>query len=290
MGNIPDDSVICKCLNFIDIKDDEFLFDYRRPKLKLSRLIKLHLDAQLNRRTDLRNISDALRSNLKLQEVLDLESISHSQVNRATNDMPLEVTQALFLLVNSRLQKALGPSTGIPEIGKLRIVDSTQLALPEIAGKWAQFRGQSNAVKIHTQVVVNDLDTLYPDKIICSSRGVSDHEVALDLVVDDDAIHVLDRGYIVYAHYKQWSERDIRFVARIQKKNKTTIHFERDVEKVRGVLRDADVTVTYKEEGRDVEVPLRLVEFTDDKDRFYRVLTNVWDLSSEKICEIYRHR
>jgi hypothetical protein len=117
----------------------------------------------------------------------------------------------------------------MPGIGKLRITDSTQLALPEIAGKWAYFKGQSNAAKVHTQVVVNDLDTLYSDRVICSTRGVADQEVALEFVIDDDAIHVLDRGYIVYAHYKQWNDQGLHFVARIQKRNKTTIHFERDV-------------------------------------------------------------
>ncbi|MNI26367.1 Transposase DDE domain protein [compost metagenome] len=32
------------------------------------------------------------------------------------------------------------------------------------------------------------------------------------------------------------------------------------------------------------------MEFSDDKDNFYRVLTNVDELSAEQISEIYRHR
>ncbi|CAH8246445.1 transposase [Paenibacillus melissococcoides] len=57
------------------------------------------------------------------------------------------------------------------------------------------------------------------------------------------------------------------------------------------VLRDADVIVSYKdEEGHVIEVQLRLVEYTDEKNRQYRVLTNVWDKSAAQICEIYRCR
>ncbi|MGY4691618.1 hypothetical protein [Salibacterium sp. K-3] len=36
--------------------------------------------------------------------------------------------------------------------------------------------------------------------------------------------------------------------------------------------------------------PLRLVEFSDDEGRFYRVVTNRWDLEAEVIAELYKCR
>ncbi|MBG9793202.1 hypothetical protein ABD76_12135 [Paenibacillus dendritiformis] len=115
--------------------------------------------------------------------------------------------------------------------------------------------------------------------------------MVLDLVIDGDAIHVLDRGYITYRHYKQWLDHNLSFVARIQKSSKTAIICEREVDETTPVLRDADVIVSYKdEEGQVIEVQLRLVEYTDEKNRQYRVLTNVWDKSAAQFCEIYQCR
>jgi hypothetical protein len=41
---------------------------------------------------------------------------------------------------------------------------------------------------------------------------------------------------------------------------------------------------------QDQTVVLRLVEYKDEKDRCYRVITNRWDLSAQEISEIYRDR
>ena len=39
-----------------------------------------------------------------------------------------------------------------------------------------------------------------------------------------------------------------------------------------------------------MEQPLRLVEFTDEEGKEYRVVTNRWDLKAEEVPELYRHR
>ncbi|WCF06603.1 IS4 family transposase [Paenibacillus thiaminolyticus] len=289
MGNIPDQTVICKCLNLIELSDNQFpIFNYRR-KFTLVRAVKLLIDAQLNQRTDLEDICNALRANEDLQQALNLESISSSQLVRTLRALPLPVLQQVWLEVTQRLQQVY-PKQGIPGIGKLSIVDSTILTLPDVAGKWAYCSKHSNGVKIHIKLVVCDPDTVYPENIVCSTQGVGDKEVALDLVIDKDAIHVLDRGYITYRHYKQWLDQNLHFVARIQKSSKTKVICEREVDETTPVSRDADVIVSYKDEGHVIEAQLRLVEYTDEKNRQYRVLTNVWDKSAAQICEIYRRR
>ncbi|MBA9088446.1 IS4 transposase [Fontibacillus solani] len=119
---------------------------------------------------------------------------------------------------------------------------------------------------------------------------MADSEVVMEMVVDDDSIYVMDRGYIAYRNYQAWTEQNRHFVARIQKRNRTELLRERPVPPNSKVSRDADVKVSYTEQGQKVDIELRLVEFSDDKDNFYRVLTNVDELSAEQISEIYRHR
>lgn len=291
MGNVPDQSVICKCLDYIDLSDDDFpLFNYRR-KFTLVKAVKLLVEAQLTQRCDLEDISNHLAANPSLQQDIGLISISASQINRTLIALPLPELQGLWLRLISKRKQAY-PAQDVAGIGKLRIIDATVLSLPEMAGKWAYSSKTSNGVKIHTNVVLASPGISYSDQIICSTVAVADKEVALELVVDPEAIHVMDRGYIVYSQYKYWLDNQIRFVARIQKNSRTVVREERDVSGFSSILRDADVTVSYqdKETKEQIHVSLRLVEYTDDKGRLYRILTNVWDRTAEQISEIYRQR
>lgn len=57
MGNVPDQTVICKCLDYMDLSDDHFpLFNYRR-RFTFVKAVKLLVEAQLSQRSDLEAIS-----------------------------------------------------------------------------------------------------------------------------------------------------------------------------------------------------------------------------------------
>jgi hypothetical protein len=288
MGNIPSQTVICKYLDLLGLPKNFPLFDYRRT-LTFYKAVSLYIDAILNKRPDGDSISLALKANQEMQRTLDLKTISASQVNRTLAELPRELLETIWHNLHERLQQCY-PREGIADLGKLIAVDSSTLKLSDYEGKWAHLSKSGNGVKFHTKVVVEQGLT-YTDGFICSTRAVDDSEVALELVVDPDAIHILDRGYIVYSHYNQWKEKGIRFVARIQKRNKTMIVETREIDPNSSVLCDADVIVTYKNEQKEVvEVKLRLVEYTDEKGRLYRVLTDVWNLSAQQISEVYRYR
>ena len=291
MGNIAKDQVICKCLDLLDLGDSrDKTLDFRAQKLTVAKLVKLIIEAELRQHDSLGVIAEHLRSSDSFQHFVDLESISKSQISRKIRALPYTYSQSLFLGAIQKLQLLTKDRKGIPELGRLRIIDSSEFILPAVAGQWAYCSKTKNAVKMHTRLVVTDGDTVFPERIIASTADVADSEVVMDLVVADDAIYVMDRGYIVYKNYKTWTEQNARFVARIKKCNKTTIVQERPVAESSKVSRDADVIVTFKENGETAEAHLRLVEFNDDKGNFYRVLTNVYELSAEQISEIYRHR
>ncbi|MCU6713144.1 hypothetical protein M6D81_31035 [Paenibacillus sp. J5C_2022] len=151
MGNVPDQSVICKCLDYIDLSDDDFpLFNYRR-KFTLVKAVKLLVEAQLTQRRDPEDISNHLAANQPLQQDIGLTSISASQINRIALPLP-ELQELWFRLISKRKQAY--PAQDVAGLGKLRIIDATVLSLPEMAGKWAYSSKTSNGVKIHTNVVL----------------------------------------------------------------------------------------------------------------------------------------
>jgi hypothetical protein len=291
MGSIPKEPVICKCLELLNLSDErDMILDFRTQKLTTAKLVKLMIEAQLNQHSSYSVITEHLRSSDSLQKIIDLESISESQISRKLRVLPYQWSQSLFLQTIEKLKDLTQDYKGIPGIGRLSIIDSTELSLPSVAGQWAYCSKTKNAVKMHTRLVVADNDTVFPDRIIASTADIADSEVVMELVVDDDAIYVMDRGYIVYKIYKTWVERNIRFVARIQKRNKTVVVRERSVAESSNILRDADVKVSFKENSETIEIELRLVEFSDDQGNHYRILTNVYDLSAEQVSEMYRHR
>jgi hypothetical protein len=291
MGSIPKDHVVCKCLDLLDLGEDrDIVLDYRVQKLTVAKLVKLMVEAELKQYSSYSVIAENLRSSSEFQKIIGLESISESQISRKLRAIPPPYCQSLFLQTVGKLNQLTKEHKGIPGIGRLSLIDSTELSLSQVAGQWAYFQKNKNAVKMHTRLIVADNNTVFPDRIIASTADVSDKEVVMELVVDADAIYVMDRGYIVYKNYKAWVDQDIRFVARIQNRNKTDVVRERPISATSKILRDADVKVSFKEHGEMVEVELRLVEFTDDEGNVYRILTNVNDLSAEQISEIYRHR
>lgn len=291
MGNIPSDQVICKCLDLLDIDSNRHAFlDYRVQKLTVAALLKLMIEAQLKQRRNYFDITEHLRSSVEFQTCVGLQSISAPQLSRRLRTLPHTVCQQLFLDAASLLQELTKDGKGIPDIGRLRIVDSTELTLPQMAGQWAYYTRNKNAVKMHVRLVVADPDTAYPERIIPSTANVADSEVVMDLVMDDDAIYVMDRGYAVYGNFARWSEQNKRFVVRIRQRGRTEILNERPVTDGSKVLRDADVRIRFRQNHEEQTVDLRLVEFADEKGTLYRLLTNVYDLSAEHICEIYRHR
>lgn len=65
---------------------------------------------------------------------------------------------------------------------------------------------------MHLRLVVSAPDKLFPNAMI----PIGDRAGAVELVVDSDAIYVMDHGYDDYARMDQWIENNIKFVIRMR--------------------------------------------------------------------------
>jgi hypothetical protein len=260
--------------------------DYRAHKLFVGTSTLLFIEAQLQQRESYVEMSEHVAANDSFQQLLGgLHRISPSQLSRKMRQLPLENLHSLFMQVTGQIQQLTKDKCGItPKIGKLKLMDSTQITLPAILSKWAYCSASNHGVKMHTSLVVVDRKTMYPDKIIASTRDIADHEVAQYFTVDKNATYVMDRGYQVYKHFQSWVTQGIRFVARVKDNSQLSVVRERELPKRGGFSRDADVTVPGQRDH------LRLIEFQDQQGRSYRLVTNRWDLTVHQIAEMYRHR
>jgi Transposase DDE domain len=286
---ISNQTVFSKCLSFLPFEKFKFSsLDNGVKKLTTANLMKICLTMQLGNWKSYEETEERIRAMEGTEELFGLTSISASQLCRRVNALPSVLPRQLFLAAVTQLNELTRKRKGIPSLGRLHLVDSSSLLLGPTLGKWTYFTKHSNCVKLHTRIVVTDPDTAYPDMVIPSTGNVDDREVMLELVTDHHATHVMDRGYLDYKKMDHWVGNQIPFAMRIQAKNKANIIKSYEIPDGSKVKLDA--LVVLGSNFRSMEQPLRLIEFTDEEGKEYRVVTNRWDLKAEEVTELYRHR
>ncbi len=286
MDNTTNPKVICQCLQLLKVDPSRNKkLDYRTHKLFTGASTLLFIEAQLQQRGSYAEMAEHIAANDSFQQFLGLNSISPSQLSRKMKQLPLTHLHALFIRVTEQIQELTKGGRGISaKIGKLKLIDSTQVTLPSILAKWAYCSTSNHGVKMHTSLVVVNSKTRYPEQMVASTKDIADHEVVQHFTIDKDATYVMDRGYQVYRHFHTWVTQGIKFVARVKDNSRLVVEHERELPKRGDFCRDAIVQIPG-EESR-----LRLVEFKDGQERLYRLVTNRLDLSALQIAEIYRHR
>lgn len=262
--------------------------DTYAKKLLTGSALLLLIDAQMRGLEGLDDIEIGLRANEALQTFIGLDSIHASTLYRKIEKLPLEMLQGLCFQILRQLNTLHQNKQGIPNLGRLHLIDSSEISLPKKAGEWAYCSKDKNGIKLHLRVVVADRETTHLDGVALSTSAVSDQDGALSLVVEEDAIYVFDRGYLNYHLYHQWWQQNLSFVARVKANSKLRIVQEWSVPEDSSVLKDALVEVTDPQTKEPFQ--LRLVEYTDEKQRTYRVVTTLHEHSAQEIAEMYRSR
>lgn len=277
--------LISQCLSLLpDEVYSDPLLNYGNDKLSIDALMKIFVAAQLGKWNNYKDIEEKIGAFKEIREATNLESISGSHLSRRVNSLPTEFAQDLFFKTTTILQDLTMDCKGLrPEIGKLKIVDSTVLKLPPQLCDWGYVSKELTAVKMHTRLAVVTEGIVFPDKIIPSTGNVSDFESAQDLIEETDATYLMDRGYPSKKNLYDWLEKNILFLVRITKSLRVFSVEEYQVDHPR-ILRDAKVLFGTSDE------PVRLVEFEDEEKRIYRLMTTRWDLSAEEIMDLYRSR
>jgi hypothetical protein len=291
--SVTDKQTTRQCLSLLPLQDFVApILDYKKQKLKTVNALKIIITAQLLGWSSLEYIEQQIRSDPQFHAEFGLTSISKSQLSRRMNDLPVDISIALFYAVVHKIQshKGMSPSRLLPIDKPLAIVDSTNIRLPFQLADWAYATKHRSGVKVHTRLMVVDRDTQYPDKIVPSTGNVSDYEGSDPLVVDPGVLYVMDRGYVCYKRMEQWVREKIDFVIRVNPDHHADIQEEYEVADTEpSIRRDAAVRMGNNLKT-SMQSKLRLVEFVDDQGRFYRLVTTRWDLTAIQIAEIYRHR
>lgn len=286
MDNISNLSTLCQCLRLLDVGEYRSdLDDHRAKQLFVGTTIQLHVVGQLLGLTSYKQITEQLRAHKALRKLTKLDAISASALSRKTPKLCTSSLQALFVRLVKQIQ-ALQQGTPPLALGKLCLVDATELKLPLNLAHWAYCSSSKQGVKMHTRVVVDRSPTVFPDRIIASTADVNETEVALELVTDPDAIHVMDRGYQKHEHFEKWTEQNLLFVCRIRESTRWIVRRDYRIPKADQSFISFDQKIILSK----CKEPVRLVVFEDEQGRSYHLVTNCFTRSAAEIAQMYKHR
>lgn len=290
MDNVNANSVVRQFLSLLPVNVMErTLFDHYTKKLTVMKSVFIFIVAQMNHWSSYSEIEAHIRAQPELKRVLQLDSISGSQLSRSLDHLPTELLEWVFQQLAQRAKWRTATHGGISKsIGKLSIVDASTISLPLGLGDWAKVSRKASSVKMHLRLVAASPDTVFPDAMVPTSGNVGERACSLHLIIPSDTTYVMDRGYDDYKKMEAWSTDGIRFVMRLRDRASTAVLEESPVAAEGRILRDAKVQMGSAD--RADKKTLRLIEFLDEQGRRYRLITSIWDLSAEDIAQIYKSR
>ena len=248
-------------------------------KLTTIKLFMLLTFAQLEQFKGLRDISNSLHHKAH-SKMIDLESISHSQISRRLNAIPTEVLQVFF---QDLIQQAGAKMSFVKirdRLGRIYLIDASVISLCLSRYRWAEFRKTKSGVKLHLRLRLFEQGVL-PDYAKITPAKPSDRTQMDNLVVEDkDAINIFDRGYVDYGKFDHYCESGTRFISRL--KLNAVADVQKDFPVAQGSAISRDCIAVLGAKLKKMEHPLRLIETVDTEGNPVTIVTNDFEISAEE--------
>lgn len=211
-----------------------------------------------------------------------------STLSRVNADRSPEIYEQYFYKLKDVLQPKLIKKKFDFELNQiLKIIDSTTVELSINMFKWAKFRYNKGALKIHTSFNLTDQ---IPEFINMTDGKTGDIN-GINFNSYHDCILTFDRGYIDFGWLKVLDKNKVTYVCRA--KRNFSFEYLGQHQKVvsNGVLKDEVVKFKSKSSKETYPRELRLVTFVDEETGIvYKFMTNNFEYSGEVIAYIYKKR
>lgn len=167
-------------------------------------------------------------------------------------------------------------------------VDSTTITLCLSVFSWARYKRTVGGIKLHT---VLDLRGSIPSFIHITDGAVHDVKFLDELIIEQGAFYVMDRGYLDYERLFNIHREGAFFVTRSRKSFQFRRLYSNPVDKATGLRCDQTVVLVSFYPKKKYPEKLRRIKYYDKKQEKTLVfLTNNFDLEPLIIAELYRQR
>jgi IS4 transposase len=215
---------------------------------------------------------------------------SRSTLAYANAHRPWQLYEDLFhqVLITARQLAQEGQSHGLRFKQKLFSIDATTIDLCAATFDWAKFRRTKGAVKLHLTL---DHQGCLPSYAVITEGRQHEATIARTLEFPRGSVVAMDRGYVNYGLFAQWTERGIDFVTRQKSSAAFKVIEERSVPLNRNIRADQVIQVTGFLSHKKCPIPLRrVVVWREDKQEELVLWTNNLTLGATTIAEVYKAR
>ncbi len=167
-------------------------------------------------------------------------------------------------------------------------LDSTTIDLCLSVFPWARFRAKKAAIKLRTLL---DLRGPIPTFIEVSEGKLHDVNVLDAIIPEPGSFYVMDRAYVDFKRLHVFHAGGAFFVTRTKKGIQFRRRYSHNVDSSTGLRSDHTVVLSSSASRKHYPDPLRRIHFHDaEQDRFFRFLTNNFDLPALTVCLLYKSR
>lgn len=251
----------------------------------------------MNNCTSLREVTHGLAAygdklnHLGLTYTPPRSTLSDANVNRSETFFGL-LYQKLYhryseLLSDSQKDKIL--------LKRVFLVDSTTIslfkAIMKCVGRKPLDGKSKGGIKVHT--MLNAYEQV-PQLIHFSEASTHDHTFLSKLNLQPHQIAVFDRAYVDYLQYAKWTKGKVHFVTRL--KDNAVYQGLEDIdipdEAPSNYIKDEKISISFKDELKKEQTLMlrRVVFYDEDKKRVLQFLTNIFDMSTQEIGQLYKLR
>ncbi len=211
-----------------------------------------------------------------------------STLSYANAHRPWKLFEAVFNELLEQCRQAAPPRTKFRFKNKLLLLDATVVELCVTMFDWARFRTTKGAIKLH---LLLDHDGYLPVFAHLSEGRQHEMKLARGLCLPRGSVVAMDRAYVDYRLFQNWTERGIYFVTRLKRKANYWAWSQRRVRPKSVIRRDEIIGLTPLAAGRVCKVDLRRIEvWVPEKKETLVLVSNQLAWSAETIAAIYKER
>ena len=218
-------------------------------------------------------------------------TLSDANVNRS---------EAFFGLLYQKLCKRYGELLSDSQKNKallklIFLIESTTVnlfkAVMKCVGRKFLDGKSKGGIKVHT--MLNAYEQV-PQLIHFTEAAAYDHTFLSKLNLQPHQIAIFGRGYVDYLQYAKWTKDSVHFVTRL--KDNAVYQGLEDLDIPEdcptSYIKDEKISISYKDEQKKEQTLLlrRVVFYDEDKKRILQFLTNIFDMSTQEIGQLYKLR
>lgn len=251
----------------------------------------------MNNCTSLREVTQGIAA---YGDKLNHLGLSYTPPRSTLSDANLNRSEAFFGLLYQKLyqryQELLSDSPKDKALLKrIFLIDSTTIslfkAIMKCVGRKPLDGKSKGGIKVHT--MLNAFEQV-PQLIHFSEAATHDHTFLSKVNLQPHQIAVFDRAYVDYLQYAKWTKQSIHFVTRL--KDNAVYQGLEDLDIPddcpTSYIKDEKISIRYKDEQKTEQTLIlrRVVYYDEEKKRLLQFLTNIFDMSTQEIGQLYKLR